>query len=93
MLLFTLYNLAIHPEVQEKTFEEIKNALHDTATSLTPKILGNLPYLKAVVKESFRYNAISLSPPPITVLLKCILSICFCTFTGLCLMELIFLEL
>lgn len=56
MLLFTLYNLATYPEVQEKAFEEIKNALAETTTPLTPKILGHLPYLKAVVKESFRYH-------------------------------------
>lgn len=54
MLLFTLYNLAIRPEIQQKAFEEIKKALPDTTTSLSQKILGNLPYLKAVVKESFR---------------------------------------
>ncbi|XP_026274722.2 probable cytochrome P450 CYP44 [Frankliniella occidentalis] len=54
MLLFNLYNLAIHPHVQEKAFAEIKNALPDPKMPVTSKTLGNLPYLKAVVKESFR---------------------------------------
>lgn len=54
-LLFNLHNLATHSEVQEKVFSELKAVIPDPKMTITSEILGNLPYLKATVKETFRY--------------------------------------
>ncbi|KAG4069559.1 hypothetical protein HA402_006925 [Bradysia odoriphaga] len=46
--------LAMHPEVQEKAFQEIKDC-HETQTSLTDaEIMAKLVYLEMCVKESMR---------------------------------------
>jgi cytochrome P450 len=48
-----LYNLAKNPDVQEKLYKEIKQVLPNNEP-ITPEILSKLPYIKAVVKETFR---------------------------------------
>lgn len=52
---FCLYNLAKHQEVQQKAFDEIKNAIGDDADkSMTMKELCDLHYLDLVIKETMR---------------------------------------
>jgi cytochrome P450 family 4 len=59
---FLLYSLAKHPEVQEKIFQEAKEALgHDFRGEITEEDVNLLPYLEAVIKESLRL----FSPAPI----------------------------
>lgn len=46
--------LAMHPEIQERAFQEIKNA-HETQTSHTDaEIIANLDYLEMCIKETMR---------------------------------------
>ncbi|XP_046574672.1 probable cytochrome P450 CYP44 [Haliotis rubra] len=49
-----LYNIARHPEEQQKLFEEIHSVMGDSGP-LTEDHLGKLGYLKACLKESFRF--------------------------------------
>lgn len=49
---FCLYNLAKHPEIQAKAFEEIKSVI--SGNDLTLKDLNNLQYLELVIKETMR---------------------------------------
>jgi cytochrome P450 family 12 len=53
-LSFTLYNLAKHPDKQEILRQEILKILPTKDSVLDVKSLDNVPYLRAVIKESFR---------------------------------------
>ncbi|CAG0884942.1 unnamed protein product, partial [Darwinula stevensoni] len=55
---FTMYHLAKNPEKQEKLYEEVKDILPSKDTPITPKVLNELSYLKACIKETFRLNPI-----------------------------------
>ncbi|CAG9797568.1 unnamed protein product [Chironomus riparius] len=50
----TLYNLAKNPEKQEILRQELFTILPDKNSPLTPEKAKNMPYLRAVIKESFR---------------------------------------
>ncbi|XP_781842.1 cytochrome P450 10 [Strongylocentrotus purpuratus] len=52
-LAFNLYCLAKNPEVQERVFQEINQAI-PPGTKITAQSLQNLPYLKACIKETVR---------------------------------------
>lgn len=54
LLGFCLYNLAKFPQIQQKTFEEIKNVIGDLKTPLTIQTLNKLYYLEMVIKETLR---------------------------------------
>jgi len=49
-----LHNLATNPETQEKAYREVKEVVGD-AQVVTSQMLGRLSYIKAVMKETFRY--------------------------------------
>jgi cytochrome P450 len=49
-----LYSLAKNPEKQEKLREEILKILPEKNSKLTTDNMKNLPYLRAVIKETFR---------------------------------------
>ena len=50
-----MYNLAKHPEIQQKVFEEIREVIGDDAKKSTNyKDFNNLKYLEMVIKESIR---------------------------------------
>uniref|UniRef100_A0A0B7AB98 Cytochrome P450 n=1 Tax=Arion vulgaris TaxID=1028688 RepID=A0A0B7AB98_9EUPU len=49
-----LYNLAKHPDVQEKLYQEIQQAKLENNGTISPEQLSKLPYVKAVVKETLR---------------------------------------
>ena len=51
--LWCLYNLARHPEVQEKLHQEVISVLGEDG-DVTPGSLAKMSYLKACVKESSR---------------------------------------
>lgn len=51
---FCMYNLAKHPKVQQKAFEEAKSVIGDTDKVATQKDLNDLHYLDLVIKESLR---------------------------------------
>ena len=57
-LSFTLYHLAINPDVQDKLRAEIKEAMETTAKTLLYDMIQNIEYLDCVIKESQR-----LCPP------------------------------
>ncbi|XP_046366124.2 cytochrome P450 10-like [Haliotis cracherodii] len=55
-----LYSLAKNPEVQEKLHSEINKVLSHNA-EITPQKLAQLPYVKAVLKETFRLYPITFA--------------------------------
>jgi len=55
-----LYHLARNTDVQEKLRSEAAALLTDPMSPITPEILRNATYLKAVIKETFRLNPISV---------------------------------
>ncbi|XP_070566065.1 1,25-dihydroxyvitamin D(3) 24-hydroxylase, mitochondrial-like [Ptychodera flava] len=59
--LWCLYELARHPEVQEKLFEEIERVIPEGEVPNTTHI-NKMPYLKASIKETLR-----IYPPAISV--------------------------
>jgi cytochrome P450 len=46
--------LAIHQEVQQKVYEEVKTFFDSCCDEPTSKDVDNLPYLEMVVKETMR---------------------------------------
>ena len=57
LLSWNLLQIAVHPRVQEKLYDEISNAVAQTGGKLTPEILQNrsrTPYLHAVIRETHR---------------------------------------
>ncbi|XP_046475935.1 cytochrome P450 302a1, mitochondrial [Neodiprion pinetum] len=57
---FVLYHLAKNPEVQEKLHRESINLLPTTDKPIDGDVLNNATYTKAVIKETFRMNPISV---------------------------------
>lgn len=55
-----MYHLAKNPLKQEKLFKEVDELLPTFQHRITQNILSEMRYLKAVVKESFRLNPISI---------------------------------
>jgi cytochrome P450 family 4 len=51
---FCLYNIAKHPKVQQKIYEEIQTQIRSSDEALTLNDLNNLRYLELVIKESLR---------------------------------------
>lgn len=56
---FALYHIARNPDKQEKLFEELKSLIPLNAP-VTEEILEECAYTKAVIKEIFRLNPISI---------------------------------
>lgn len=52
-VLHNLYCLAVNKNVQEKAYKEVSSVL-EKGEEITPNHLSQLPYIKAVVKETFR---------------------------------------
>ncbi|NXS09403.1 CP24A protein, partial [Neodrepanis coruscans] len=66
-LLWALYNISRNPRVQQKLFQEIQSVLAaDEAPSA--ENLKDMPYLKACLKESMRYNSQILKQSPNSVI-------------------------
>ncbi|XP_046569140.1 probable cytochrome P450 CYP44 [Haliotis rubra] len=57
--LFNLYCLAAHPNVQQTLVEEIR-AVVPQQGEITAQMIQKMPYLKAFVKETFRFYPIGL---------------------------------
>ncbi|EDW82406.2 uncharacterized protein Dwil_GK25786, isoform B [Drosophila willistoni] len=54
-LMFFFYNLATHPESQQKCFEEIKSVIGtDVQTPVTYELLNKLHYVELCIKETLR---------------------------------------
>uniref|UniRef100_A0AC35GE01 Cytochrome P450 n=1 Tax=Panagrolaimus sp. PS1159 TaxID=55785 RepID=A0AC35GE01_9BILA len=54
-LIYNLFNIATHGEIQQKLFNEIQSVLIESKTAdLTAESLSKLQYLKAAIKETFR---------------------------------------
>ena len=49
-----MYCLAKNPDKQAKLREELMKILPEKKSSLTPENMKNMPYLRAVIKESIR---------------------------------------
>ena len=57
---FTLYELALNPDVQKKLRAEIRDALEETGGKITYDMITTLPYLDMVISESLRkYPAVA----------------------------------
>ncbi|CAB4019193.1 cytochrome P450 27C1-like [Paramuricea clavata] len=64
--------LSKHPEVQRKAFEEIRLVLGDGQQAPSYQQLSEMKYLRALIKEGFRYNTappgnIRITKAPVTV--------------------------
>lgn len=55
-----LYLVAKHKRVQEKLRKELFEIIPDINTPLTPQLLNECKYLRAVIKESIRIHCVSL---------------------------------
>lgn len=57
-----LYHIARNPEVQEKVFQEALSVLpnYDSDEICAVKMANELDYSKAVLKETFRINPVSV---------------------------------
>lgn len=65
-LAFLVYNLASNQSVQQKLFEEIESVMgssidsddeHCDASTVVAKHIAQMPYLKACVRECFRFHS------------------------------------
>lgn len=68
-----LYQLATRPEQQEKMYQELKRIMPDPNTPLNTKLLDQMEFLKAFVKEVLRYLFIKNCFPIFEILLGFIL--------------------
>ncbi|VVC39583.1 Cytochrome P450, E-class, group I,Cytochrome P450,Cytochrome P450, conserved site [Cinara cedri] len=57
---FGLYYLSTNPDAQRKMYAEARALLPDTDTAVTETVLERATYAKAVIKEMFRMNPISV---------------------------------
>ena len=57
---FVLYHLAVNPEVQNKLYEESCQLLAKPNCAVTTSVLAKAQYTKAVLKETFRMNPVSV---------------------------------
>lgn len=57
---FALYHLAVNPEVQNKLYEESCQLLAKPSCAVTASVLAKAQYTKAVLKETFRMNPVSI---------------------------------
>ena len=53
-MLWTMYCLAKNPEIQDKLYSETQKVLGETG-EVTAENISKLTYVKAVLKEAFRY--------------------------------------
>lgn len=61
MIAFTVLMLAMHPEHQERCYEEIKSVLPDPSADLTSDHLLDLEYTEQCIKETLRlYPAVPM---------------------------------
>lgn len=56
----TMYQLSQNEDKQEKLFAELKRALGEKTSRITPATLEQLPYLKACIKETLRMYPVVL---------------------------------
>ncbi|XP_053395219.1 cytochrome P450 10-like isoform X2 [Mercenaria mercenaria] len=64
-MLWSLYSLAQHPEVQEKLYQETMDVLGDS-NEINPENIAKLSYVKAFLKETFRAYPITWATSRIT---------------------------
>ena len=57
---FALYHLARNPEAQEKLHAEASKLIENENCPITVETLKEATYTKAVIKETFRLNPISI---------------------------------
>lgn len=50
----TLFMLAMHPDVQEKAYQELWDVFGNSGRDITKPDFQNLPYLEMVIKETLR---------------------------------------
>ncbi|ETN66930.1 cytochrome P450 [Anopheles darlingi] len=61
---FLLYNVAKHPDVQDRLYEEILDEFGPESTELTLSMINNLRYMDLVIKESLRLY------PPVPIIAR-----------------------
>lgn len=54
-VVFTLYLISKHPDVEQKVFTELKNVLPYKDSILEETDIDKLSYLKACIQESYRF--------------------------------------
>lgn len=70
--------LAMHPDIQEKLFQEIRSVVAGQDDDVTKEDLNNMPYLDAFLKEVFRFFPVV---PVLTRIIKKDIQIGSCSFT------------
>ena len=55
-LAWTLYNLATHPDVQEKLRSEVLRVVGREEKMVTSTHISNMPYLRSCIKETLRLS-------------------------------------
>lgn len=65
MSLYTIYELALNPDIQEKLRAEVKSGIEQNDGNLTYDMLVGFKYLDMVVKEAMRKH------PPAFIMRKC----------------------
>lgn len=51
----TIYQLSQNPDKQEILYKELKSIMPDVRSSVDTKILEQMPFLRACIKETLRY--------------------------------------
>ncbi|XP_069680223.1 cytochrome P450 4C1-like isoform X2 [Periplaneta americana] len=56
---YCLFLLGLHPDIQDRVYQELRNIFQDSDRSPTPKDLQDMKYLQMVIKETLRFFQIA----------------------------------
>lgn len=53
---YTLYELAVNPELQKKVQEEVDRVLNESKGEINEEVIGNLVYMEQCIMETVRVH-------------------------------------